>query len=220
MTLRQHVPYGTRRALSQLGTELKVAKQARKGRRHARAYAQREGLRLNIGCGPTGKDGWLNLDLEPSGSGELLSVDLRERLPLPDGSAAEIYSEHFLEHVDYPELAETVLRDWCRVLAPGGRIRVVVPDIEMVLHAYVNGGDEGFYAAQRRWHPSELVTQMEHVNFNFRQAGEHRYAYDFETLQQLLERCGFEAIERSSYREGMDREDRIVGSLYVEARKP
>ena len=92
--------------------------------------------------------------------------------------------------------------------------------MELVLRAYVEGGDPAFYEAQRRWNPADLVTQMEHVNYNFRQAGEHRYAYDYETLSRLLERCGFEAIERSEYDPELDSEDRVVGSLYVTARKP
>ena len=43
-------------------------------------------------------------------------------------------------------------------------------------------------------------TRMEVVNFHFRQAGEHRFSYDFETLSRLLEECGFESVVEMPFR--------------------
>jgi hypothetical protein len=53
----------------------------------------------------------------------------------------------------------------------------------------------------------------------------HRFIYDFQTLKQHLKEAGFKNIVRRSYREGknpdllIDREDRKVESLYIEAEK-
>jgi predicted SAM-dependent methyltransferase len=46
-----------------------------------------------------------------------------------DGTFEAVYSSHVLEHFDYIEL-EKVLREWKRVLAPGGKIYASVPDLD------------------------------------------------------------------------------------------
>ena len=38
-------------------------------------------------------------------------------------------------------------------------------------------------ARQSIWHPAWCTTRLEHINFHFRQGGEHKFAYDFETLK-------------------------------------
>ena len=51
-----------------------------------RALRQRTGVLVNVGCGPFGQEGWVNLDLFPA-PGVTLRVDCRHGLPLGDGSA-------------------------------------------------------------------------------------------------------------------------------------
>ena len=69
-------------------------------------------------------------------------------------------------------------------------------------------------------------TKMEVVNFHFRQSGQHRFSYDFETLAQLLEDCGFMTVTRSDFRTtrlpdlGIDSKTRAAESLVVEAVAP
>ena len=48
---------------------------------------------------------------------------------------AEIYACHVLEHIPRPEVVPT-LREWRRVLKPGGLLRVAVPDFEAVSRLY------------------------------------------------------------------------------------
>jgi predicted SAM-dependent methyltransferase len=47
-----------------------------------------------------------------------------------DGSFAAVYASHTLEHFDYRGELERTLREWARVLAPGGTLYVSVPDLE------------------------------------------------------------------------------------------
>jgi hypothetical protein len=69
-------------------------------------------------------------------------------------------------------------------------------------------------------------TPMELVNDVFRQKLQHQYCYDFETLSLLIAEAGFENIRQVEFGSGLckelqiDREERKLESLYVEAQKP
>lgn len=210
------LPIGLRQATRKWIVEIIIFIRHRQGLLKARRYRRSTHLKLHLGCGNQLKAGWINIDIMASAD---LFLDLREPLPFADNSCQIIYSEHFLEHLDYPESAVSLVKESYRVLETGGVFSVVVPDIEIVLHAYVNGGDSEYYAAQKHFHPAYCQTQMEHINYNFRQQGEHKFAYDFETMHKLLASCGFKQISRRELDPTLDNIDRKVGSLYVSAIK-
>lgn len=83
-----------------------------------------EAVRLNIGAGGKVIEGWRSVDL--AGDPDI-RADVRE-LPLPDGYADEAMAIHVLEHL-YRWDAPAALAEWRRVLKPGGRMAVEVPDI-------------------------------------------------------------------------------------------
>ena len=187
---RRLVPEPARPELRRAIEELRAAAVDAAERRRARRTLHRaRGVRLNLGSGGRSRPGWMNLDLDRGGD---LRLDLRRPLPLPDVSCAEIYSEHVLEHLAYPGEVEAVLRDWFRVLAPGGVLSLGVPDTEWPLVAYVNGNGEYFDWCRRQpWCPPWIETRLDQINFHFRQQGlgfghDHLYAYDAETLAARL----------------------------------
>ena len=57
-------------------------------------------------------------------------------LPFADGAAALVYASHVFEYFDRQE-APLVLREWRRVLRPGGVLRLAVPDFEAVARLYL-----------------------------------------------------------------------------------
>jgi hypothetical protein len=65
---------------------------------------------------------------------------------------------------------------------------------------------------------------MDIINHVFHQWGEHKWAYDFQTLAHRLRAAGFQAIELAEFQKSCDAalaSDRDVHapySLYVEAR--
>jgi len=92
-------------------------------------------MKMNLGAGDVPLPGY-----EP--------VDARAGKPAyplacPDNSAEEIYASHLLEHFGWRETL-AVLKDWVRALAPGGRLRIAVPDLDWVLDrlAAVRAGKE------------------------------------------------------------------------------
>ncbi len=205
-----------RRALRELIRELRIQRRHHASLRRLNRYPGPH-LKINAGCGPNIKAGWVNVDLSKNAE---LQLDLREPLPFRDGSASVIYSEHFFEHLEYPDEALRFLRESLRVLEPGGLFSVGVPDAEGMLHAYVYNDEEVFQTVRARWHPAWCNTRMHNVNYHFRQGGEHEYAYDFETLARVLAEVGFVSIVGRAYNPDLDSEERQRGTVYIDARKP
>jgi len=159
---------------------------------------------LNVGCGTNIAAGFVNLDYHWR-PGVALCWDLtRSRLPFADASLHGIFTEHCIEHISVEQCA-AVLRDFARVLRPGARARIVVPDAELFMRGYVEG-----------------AVELEEVNRIFRDHG-HLYAYDHRKLERMLREAGFGSVERASFGVGgdakllNDTESRRGESMYLEA---
>jgi len=187
------------------------------GTRKSRKFRKATNLKLHVGCGRELKEGWINIDLDRVAD---LTLDVRRALPFLDNSCLIIYSEHFLEHLEYPGQVESFLKEAYRVLEPGRTFSIGVPDTEWPLRAYVQEDLDYFEFAKQMWHPKWCVTKMEHINFHFRQGEEHKFAYDFETPKYVLEKSGFVQVKRRRFDPSLDSSDRELGTLYVDAVKP
>jgi predicted SAM-dependent methyltransferase len=195
-------------------------------------------LKLHIGCGKGLLAGWINIDVSPAP----LSLNVQWGLPFPDASVRHIFVSHLLEHLFFPKDVKPFLEEIHRVLAPGGIVRVVVPDIEQCIEAYVNN-DSSFFGSRREtwtWWP-ENPTRLEDF-LAYAGAGaepaylfeSHKYGYDFETLSRSLADAGFVGVTRSKYMGSEHPELRVDDasavanakygdryySLFVEARRP
>lgn len=88
------------------------------------------GLKINAGCGRHVIDGWTNVDVQQSPfavrAPEYL-CDLR-KIPLPDECADEVMAIHVFEHFYLWECA-VVIAEWHRLLVPGGKIVLELPNI-------------------------------------------------------------------------------------------
>jgi predicted SAM-dependent methyltransferase len=225
MVLPASLPSGLRASLRLVRDEIGLYRRHRKGIRKAIAYAGQTDLKLNIGCGPNQKVGWLNIDLfDPRAD---LALDMREAMPFHDNAVAIIYSEHFFEHIDYPGPAKRFLKECYRILQEGGTFSVGVPDTQWPFEAYVTpnsaarapDGRDYFVYSKQTWRPEWCETRMESINYHFRQDGEHRFAYDYETLHHVLAEAGFRDISRRAFDATLDTENRKIGTLYVDAVK-
>ena len=186
--------------------------------RHAAIAAlnARRGLRLHLGSGDQLKAGWVNVDIHPAAD---LRLDVRRAWPFADGSAVEVYAEHLFEHLDWPGDARHFLAEARRVLAPGGVLRLSVPDLERHVRAYV-GRDEAFRRQFAPFLPAEARTWGDALNHHFRQFGEHQYAYDTDTLGTLLRDGGFDDVRRVEPSPDYEQPSRDFESLVMTARRP
>lgn len=83
---------------------------------------------LNIGAGGTLPDPpWVNVDFPHEHPNMPNYVRHDASTPLPFASADGLIACHFIEHFDCLKAVE-ILRDFRRVLKPGGVCRIVVPD--------------------------------------------------------------------------------------------
>jgi len=192
-------------------------------RRRLARLRQRRDVLVNVACGGFVLDGFVNLDMYDNDDG-VIGCDTRRSIPIGDGCAAGIRAEHFVEHLEPREEIPAFLKDCRRALAPGGVLRIVVPDARRFLQAYCDGTPEAYRAlAVPDPFPDDLPTRMDIINHVFRQWHEHYWAYDFETLAHRLRAAGFSHIEETAYRQslqaplGADREEHALASLYVDA---
>jgi SAM-dependent methyltransferase len=195
-------------------------------------------LKLHIGCGPGHLEGWVNIDVHPAP----LAINVLRGLPFMSGSARFLFVSHMLEHLFFPADVKPFLAELRRVLAPGGIVRIVVPDIEQCIAAYTSN-DRTFFASRREiwsWWP-ENPTRLEDFLAYAGASAEpawlfeaHKYGYDFETLNRVLGDAGFTGVVRSDYMQSMHEELRVdhassvarakygerYYSLFVEATAP
>jgi len=212
-------------------------------------------IRVNLGCGRTPTKGWKNFDnsysvrlgkipflpelllktglilqdqfdyIQFTHSHTIEYGDILKGLPLPDSSVEVVYSSHVLEHLDQVEV-EMYLKEARRILCPGGIIRLVVPDLAMVINKYNETHDadafvKEIYLAQPR--PRTFAQRLRTTIVGSRI---HQWAYDGASLSRVLLNNGFtepkilKAGETTiSNPEDLDLYERADVSLFVEAKK-
>lgn len=119
---------------------------------------------LNLGCGDQRHPDWTNVDLAPAGD-DVIPCDLRQPLPFPAESFTAVYAAHVVEHLA-PIEARRLLGEIRRLLAAGGIVRIVVPDLEGIVRAYLASVDQAAASPtperrwQHRWMTVELLDQL------------------------------------------------------------
>jgi predicted SAM-dependent methyltransferase len=92
--------------------------------------------KLHIG-GQVRTEGWEVLDANPGPSVDHVgnAADLGR---FDDATFDQLYASHVLEHFDYLNELVNVLKEWMRVLKPGGLLHVSVPDLDVLAKLFVD----------------------------------------------------------------------------------
>ncbi len=138
-------------------------------------------------------------------------LDLSRPFRFPDGYFECAFTAHVLEHL-HPDVAESCMREVHRVLAPGGIVRVSVPDLDRIVEDYDPSDPEAFlwgiYQGRGR---RDMGTAR------------HWWHYNAGSLAALLRRVGFVEVQRCEYRQGRCPDVEVIdnrpGSLFMEAVK-
>ncbi len=157
-------------------------------------------VRLNLGSGEYPIPGFINVDHK--NGGEVYPLVLPGGLTVKNESVDDIRASHVLEHLSFGD-AVLALGEWHRVLKPGGRLRVAVPDAVKVFAA-MTAGDElwAFYA---------MGGQNDADDF-------HRSFFNEKSLRRFIEGAGFVDVSPWAS-DGADTSCHKV-SLNLEAKKP
>lgn len=186
-------------------------------------------IKLNLGCGPSGINGWTNYDY---GILPLIStlprvryiliklgilgkfyqikwpkielVDIRKKFPLENDKVGVVFCSQVLEHFEYWE-ARLILSECYRVLKSGGILRISVPDIEKIVSNYLHDKDK--VEAAREFGKTVfgdvkdiIPNRIQKISTLFIRY--HKWHYNFQYLKQLLEETGFKKITKCDFRKG------------------
>jgi len=142
-------------------------------------------MKLHIG-GTVAQDGWKVLNIQPGPHVDYVG-DCLDLSRFPDASASDIYLSHVLEHVNYHQEADAAVAGFKRVLAPGGKLMIAVPDLEILSHLLL----APFFTPQDKHRVMRMMFGGQTDAHDYHRAG---YTYIF--LLALLQRGGFERIQR------------------------
>ena len=172
-------------------------------------------VKLNLGSGSTkGKNGWVNVDL----FGADINHDLTKGVPLDDNTVDAIYSSHVFEHIPYKDLLN-VIKEIRRVLKPGGKLLVCVPNAGLYLRAYFN--NEMFLNYDEMYIPAAVNTnsKIDQLNYIAYLNGDHTFMFDEENIINILKMCNFNSVDFREFDDEIDHPDRDFESMYVQALK-
>jgi SAM-dependent methyltransferase len=109
-----------------------------------------EPVRLHLGCGSRIFDGYINVDGEYMRDNSAVTIhDITQPFPLPDNSVDEILTVHVIEHITRSRVAN-MLREWHRILRPGGFAAIEWPDFLKMCQEVVKNPDCLLAGADRR----------------------------------------------------------------------
>lgn len=177
-------------------------------------------MKLHLGCGKRHIPGFVHIDaIDYPHVDHVATIDNLSFIV--DASVDLIYNCHVLEHFKRRDVGR-VLKEWHRVLKPGGILRVSVPDFAELCEVYRKFGHLDLVVGP-------LFGRQDYL-YNI-----HYNIFDFATLELRLQEAGFVNIRRYDWRETehaaiddfsqayiphMDKENGILVSLNVECDRP
>jgi predicted SAM-dependent methyltransferase len=142
-------------------------------------------MKLNIG-GIEAKDGWKILNSQPGENIDYVS-DIRNDLSwFASESCDEIYCSHVIEHLNQQQILQT-LKEIRRMLRPGGRLMISVPDLDVLCKLFVHPS----LNAGQRFHVMRMIFGGQVDAWDF-----HYIGLNLEILSFYLREAGFDVIEK------------------------
>ncbi len=143
----------------------------------------KELMRLHIG-GREAREGWKILDVEDRPEVDFVT-DMRDLSMIDDASCSDVYMSHVLEHVALGEVLP-VLNDLHRILAPGGKLYIAVPDTEVLAEMLLDPELDT---------PSKFFVMRMMFGGQMSQHDFHCIGFTFDFLVDYLAAIEFESVE-------------------------
>ena len=180
-------------------------------------------IRINIGCGQTPIDGWINFDnslsiklakspllyllvkflrlfnkqqienIEWNKKHKIQFADASKKIPLETNSVDCVYTSHMLEHISR-DGALVFLSEALRVLKTNGVLRISVPDLQIVINNYSTVGDANKFMEQMFIQAPPISNLKEKLKLIISGYRHHQWMYDGKSLSLLMEESGFRDV--------------------------
>lgn len=142
--------------------------------------------KLHIG-GVTASPGWEILNANVNSTVDHIG-NANDLSRFPDNTFNQIYASHVAEHLDYMDELADALVGWNRVLVPGGRLFVSVPDLDVLAHLLLQ---KDRLDINERFHVMRMIFGGHVDKFDYHVVGLNQ---DF--LAAFLHNAGFVKIRR------------------------
>lgn len=200
----------------------------------------RRPLYVQYGAGACSPSEWKNFDCSPSLRAARLPIvgrfynspfpntviygDIVRGLPVQDGSVRGAYASHVLEHLSRTDCMRA-LRNTIRMLEPGGRFRLIVPDLEARAIAYAQAASTGDPNAAHNFmrgthlglegERRSIYDRLRHTFGNSR----HLWMWDRASMASALADVGFTGIRQCKFGDSGDPMFELVedGARYEDA---
>ena len=166
--------------------------------------------KLNLGCGNDKRAGWLNIDANKKCKPDVVAPAHKLSI-FHNNTVDTIMALHLFEHLTYLQACKA-LREWHRVLRPGGLLWLELPDFDRcieIIGKYKDpkGYDMGMIGLFG--YPPMIETDGLFQS--------HKWAWSFSKLRDQLVRVGFHKIVKKSttqkwrlaYKMGTNRDMRV-----------
>jgi predicted SAM-dependent methyltransferase len=146
-------------------------------------------VKLHIG-GQEISQGWTILDVEERPEVDIVS-DASCLSKIADESVSIIYASHVVENFHYglDNKLVTTLSEWHRVLQPGGKLLVSVPDLKTLCWLFLNPS----FTVYDRHHIMRIIFGGQTNKYDI-----HYTGFDCEILGSYLQEAGFSKVEQVS----------------------
>lgn len=146
--------------------------------------------RLHLGCGQRFIEGFYHVDAHAHPHVDRVA-DVSNLNFLPDNAVTLIYAASVLEHFGRHEYMD-VLREWHRVLKPGGVLRLSVPDFDAAIAVYLDR--DRFPDGLRQIHGALIGGQRDAWDY-------HKMVFNAELLTAALIETGFRTCRSWDWRQ-------------------
>ncbi len=191
---------------------------------------------VQYGCGQCAPEEWLNFDVSPSLRMQNLPVigplikhklgqqfeknvrlgDITKGLKgIKENSADGVFCSHVLEHLSLHDF-RTALKNTYKILKPGGRFRLVMPDLEVLVQDYLNDKKAGVEDASIRF-IKRTILGLEERPRGYKEVSRYAFGYlrhlwlwDAESTIKELRDAGFTSVRHCEFNDSVDPMFRLV----------
>lgn len=153
-------------------------------------------MKIELASGDRPQPGYLHCDQRRLASTDL--VCRVECLPLADDSVEQLLASHIIEHFSYRAVLE-VLREWRRVLRPGGQILIITPNLAYIAHGYVEGRMQFTEARNRLYGGQDYAGNFHYNSFDSPELARLLTEADFRGIADVTARYESRGIPMSLY---------------------